>query len=249
MTSTKRYVLEPHGRKRLELRRDTATGEVAVVLDGRELARVPREALYGGVDFALPDESLLRVWTESGPRGAPFTYVTRNGHPLPGSEGDPARILWLTVMFFWILAALQLFFAVMEVRAGNADGVSIQSATSNLVQSCLFDLNRHNGVISGYVSGDGHTWQKIGDVTVSWPDATNYAGLAVTSHNNSTTNTATFDNALVGYASQDIGDVGQAGSVTLENDLLTIAGAGSDIWSTADSFHFVYQSRGNPFLG
>jgi len=43
---------------------------------------------------------------------------------------------------------------VLNVIAGNLDGVSIQSATSNLVQSCLFDLNRHNGIT---VTAQGNT--------------------------------------------------------------------------------------------
>jgi hypothetical protein len=43
---------------------------------------------------------------------------------------------------------------LLNIIAGNVDGVSIQSATSNLVQSCLLDLNRHNGVT---VSGQGNT--------------------------------------------------------------------------------------------
>ena len=45
------------------------------------------------------------------------------------------------------------------------------------------------------------------------------------------------------WQQMDIGDVGIAGSATQSNDGdLLIAGAGSDIWATADSFHFVYQT-------
>jgi hypothetical protein len=41
----------------------------------------------------------------------------------------------------------------------------------------------------------------------------------------------------------DVGDVGLAGSSSYMSDgTLTVTGAGSDIWGTADSFHFVYQS-------
>jgi len=122
VTITKRYPLEPHGRKRLALRRDLVTGDVAVVLDGRELGRIPREALHEGVDFALPDESLLHVWNEVGPNGTPYTCVTRNGHPLPGSASDPVKILWVNVVCFWGLAALQLFFAAMTMAYGEPDG-------------------------------------------------------------------------------------------------------------------------------
>lgn len=125
MTITKRYPLEPHGRKRLELRRNSGTGETVVVLDGRELARIPREAMAEGVDFALPDESLLRVWVEIGPRGVPFINVTRNGHPLPGADNDPVKTLWLTCSIFWCLAALQLFFAIVGVSSPNEPDAAV----------------------------------------------------------------------------------------------------------------------------
>ena len=144
MTITKRYALQLHGRKRLELRRNTATGETAVVFDGRELGRVPRAVMFEGIDFALPDESLLHIVTEMGPRGVPFLYVTRNGHPLPGSEGDPVKILWLTCSIFWCLAALQIFFAAMVIRHGNPDGsvYAIGAAGLALVLLGVFSWRR-----------------------------------------------------------------------------------------------------------
>jgi len=40
---------------------------------------------------------------------------------------------------------------------------------------------------------------------------------------------------------QDIGSVGISGSASFSGGLFTVAGAGSDIWGAADSFHFVYQ--------
>src|SRR5439155_1391241 len=43
----------------------------------------------------------------------------------------------------------------------------------------------------------------------------------------------------------DIGSTGAAGSATYFNGTFTVKGAGSDIWNTSDSFHFVYQ----PFSG
>jgi hypothetical protein len=44
-----------------------------------------------------------------------------------------------------------------------------------------------------------------------------------------------------GWRSQDIGAVGQLGSATESNGVFTISGAGADIWSTADAFHFAYR--------
>ena len=45
----------------------------------------------------------------------------------------------------------------------------------------------------------------------------------------------------VPWASQDIGNVGVAGSASFSNGTFTVKGAGADIWYSADSFRFVYQ--------
>lgn len=44
------------------------------------------------------------------------------------------------------------------------------------------------------------------------------------------------------FASQDIGAVGFAGGVCYSGTQFTIRASGSDIWETADAFHYVYQS-------
>lgn len=133
----KRYPLEPHGRKRLELWRNADWSDVAIIVDGIELGRTNRDALHEGVDFALRDHSLLRVWIEDGPRGVPFLYLTRNGHPLPGSEGDPAKIIWTTVCVFWCLATAQVFFAVAVLLYGNPEGSIYFIGAAGLVLALL----------------------------------------------------------------------------------------------------------------
>ena len=46
-----------------------------------------------------------------------------------------------------------------------------------------------------------------------------------------------------GFSQADIGDVGLAGSAgETDDNRMFVNGAGSDIWGTADSFHFVYQT-------
>jgi hypothetical protein len=96
------------------------------------------------------------------------------------------------------------------------------------------------GVATAYISSDDVNWSKLGDIAISFPE-NHYIGLAVTSHNPSVLNTATFDNVLVGWSSQDVGSVGVPGRVTFENNHFIIGGSGSDIWGTADSFHYVYR--------
>jgi regulation of enolase protein 1 (concanavalin A-like superfamily) len=45
-----------------------------------------------------------------------------------------------------------------------------------------------------------------------------------------------------GWASQDIGAVGAAGSTTFANGAFTVRGSGADIWGAADAFHFAYRT-------
>src|SRR5690348_15579003 len=44
------------------------------------------------------------------------------------------------------------------------------------------------------------------------------------------------------WSDQDIGSVGTSGSATNANGVFTVEGAGSEIYGTADAFHFAYQS-------
>src|SRR5215813_9313059 len=48
-----------------------------------------------------------------------------------------------------------------------------------------------------------------------------------------------------GWQSQDVGSVGAAGSTSccLNGSVITISGAGADIWGTADAFQFAYRSQ------
>lgn len=96
------------------------------------------------------------------------------------------------------------------------------------------------GVATGYISSDGVNWSKVGAIPITFPED-HYLGLAVTSHDTTVLNTATFDNVLVGWSSQDVGSVGVPGSVRFEDRKFIISGAGRDIWGTADSFHYVYR--------
>jgi hypothetical protein len=134
----KRYALAPHRRKRLELRRNMDWSEVFILCDGVELARTNRDELHEGLNIALPDYSLLRVWIENSPGGGgPLLYLTRNGHPLPGSQGDPAHTIWLMACVFWCMAALQIFLAAAVIRYGNPDQTVYAIGVAGLVLGLL----------------------------------------------------------------------------------------------------------------
>jgi hypothetical protein len=82
--------------------------------------------------------------------------------------------------------------------------------------------------------------------------ATAYVGLAVTSHVQGVAATAALSSAAVVTRSAsplpssqqaiDIGRPAIAGSTTYQSGTYTIKAGGTDIWNTADQFHYVYQA-------
>jgi hypothetical protein len=80
-------------------------------------------------------------------------------------------------------------------------------------------------------------------------------GVAVTSHNTATLNTATFRPPFVhnfafglprGWNDADIGAVGKAGLTSYDAGVFTVRGSGADIWGSTDSFHFLSQTMYGP---
>ena len=115
-------------------------------------------------------------------------------------------------------------------------------------------LARTGDVITAYSSTDGQGWTQVGTTTIDMPDDA-LIGLFVTSHKSSELNTASFDNVSVTetvitppttlpapWLAGDVGAPTLAGSATYSGGTYTINGAGTDIWGTADQFHFVHQT-------
>ena len=50
-----------------------------------------------------------------------------------------------------------------------------------------------------------------------------------------------------GWTSQDIGDVGAAGSAGLDGTRVVVRGSGADVWGTTDEFHFAHTSISGDF--
>jgi len=134
------------------------------------------------------------------------------------------------------------------------NGVSMQARTAT--GGLTATINHYGGLLPpqwlqliqlgtnvfGYQSADDVNWTFIGQTNFT---ATNiYVGMAVTSKSNTVLNTSTFDNVTVnGWQSGDIGDVGVEGSSQINsNGVFTIAGSGTDIWSTNDAFQYFYQT-------
>lgn len=129
MLFTKRYPIEPHGPKRLVVTRTRTWSEIVLRLDGVQIGNPDRAALLNRVEYTLRDHSVLCVWLEYGPTGIPMLYITRNGHPLPGSEGDPRKILRYTLGFIWVIGGCQVLFSMLVIYNGRGDdGIALNLA-------------------------------------------------------------------------------------------------------------------------
>jgi len=135
---------------------------------------------------------------------------------------------------------------VFQYRAANG-GTSTNVAGGTGTAPAWVRLARTGSTLTAYRANDGAAWTKIGSVSIAM-DPTIYVGLAVSSHNNATRATSTFDSVAVTTAGsaptwldRDIGSVGQAGGSSENAGTFSVSGAGADIWGAADGFHFMYQ--------
>jgi regulation of enolase protein 1 (concanavalin A-like superfamily) len=116
-------------------------------------------------------------------------------------------------------------------------------------------LTRSGSTFTAAASADGVTWVQVGTPRIINMTASVYVGLTVSSGQNSTLATATFDNVSLtpgvpstpsslptGWLNQDVGSVGVAGSASYTGGIFTARGAGQQIWNTADGLHLAYQS-------
>ncbi|MGB8170773.1 MAG: putative Ig domain-containing protein [Chthoniobacteraceae bacterium] len=93
--------------------------------------------------------------------------------------------------------------AMMVLTPGNGTAFQYRTATGGASATAAgvaaaapnnwLRLTRRGNVFTGYRSSDGITWTQVGTATVPMATAIN-VGICVTSHNNTTRSTATFDN-------------------------------------------------------
>lgn len=113
-------------------------------------------------------------------------------------------------------------------------------------------------------STDGSTWVTVYEKTLgSWNSSKFESGLALTSHDYYRASEAVFENyenddfffpsaapsvssapshILASDNSIDIGGVGTAGSAAVQGNAITLTAYGYDIWSSSDSFHYIYYA-------
>ena len=132
-------------------------------------------------------------------------------------------------------------------RASSGAASAATAASTTAVPPAWVRAVRSGTRVTTYWSTNGTSWTTIGSVTLPL-SASAYVGIAVTSHNPGARTTATVSNVAVvrqglpaGQQSADIGSPTIAGSTTHASGVYTVKAAGTDIWDTADQFHFVYQ--------
>jgi hypothetical protein len=133
-------------------------------------------------------------------------------------------------------------------RRAAAGGASASSTIPGAPPRFL-KLARAGKTVTALVSIDGVRWTKVGQQKLAASGPVQ-AGLAVTSHDQTRRASATFDRVAVsdpatlprGWRSVDVGQVAIAGSASAARGVFTVAGAGADIWGTADAFQFVHRT-------
>lgn len=108
-------------------------------------------------------------------------------------------------------------------------------------------LTRAGDDFTAYISTDGTTWTQVHTTQTIPMAATVYIGLiALRNGDGAPACTATFDSVSVRqlpspWRNADVGAVGAAGRASHAGGVFTVEAGGTDIWATADAFHYVYQ--------
>jgi regulation of enolase protein 1 (concanavalin A-like superfamily) len=130
-------------------------------------------------------------------------------------------------------------------RRATANGTTVSTSGPLQAPPVWLRLVRAGNVVTAhYRTASTGAWTLVGQQSFSALSATLDVGLAVSSHVDGRLATATFDSITVAqtssFTSRDIGSVGLTGTTTESGGTVTIAGAGADIWGTADAFRFYY---------
>ena len=141
-------------------------------------------------------------------------------------------------------------------RRPAAGGATLHTAAGSGVVPLWVRVARRGTTITASPSADGVTWVDVGSESVDW-QSTVYAGVAVTSHRAGVLAAATFDNISLrqaspppavtpllppGWIGSDVGAVGVSGASRAHDGVFAVSGAGADIWSTEDAFHFAHTA-------
>ena len=110
-------------------------------------------------------------------------------------------------------------------------------------------LSRRGNVFSAYLSSDGSAWTQVHTGETLAMPATLEVGILAARNGGTTVAEARFTNVSVslpgglpaGWTAVDVGAVGTPGRLAHAGGTFTLTAGGTDLWSTADAFHFAYR--------
>lgn len=143
----------------------------------------------------------------------------------------------------------------INIQYRTLQGGGAQSSVSFTGTAPAYLLIARTGTtFSTYTSTDGKSWTLVtGSSIVINMTGTVLAGMAATSHNSNILGTVTFNTVNVsagsvpgscptGWTCGDIGSPALTGSQSINNGAWTVVAGGTDIYGTADQFHYNSQT-------
>jgi len=218
-------------------------------------------AIAGTVSFAQGQFTVTAAGSDIWGASDQFQFVYQQ---ITGDVDVVARVDSVTMAHAWSKAGVMIRsslaanaahgFALVSAGKGTAlqsraqdGGLSMNAPGSLVAPPQWIRLIRAGTRLTAYSSATGSTWTTIGTATIALGSAA-YVGLAATSHNAAVSTTALLSQvAVVPLAlpaplkSTDIGGPAIKGAVSYRQGVYTVHAGGTDIWSTSDQFHFVYQ--------
>ena len=134
-----------------------------------------------------------------------------------------------------------------NVSFSPAPAITSLSSSTGLVGSQVVISGTSFGSTQGLVTLSGSpmtitSWSNTSVTATVQPGATSGPLLIAASPSLDDSSSVAFAVLPANWTDQDIGQVGLTGTSSFANGMFTIEGAGAQIWSTSDSFHFIYQS-------
>ena len=194
---------------------DTLPSTVAALPPGWKHRDIGNVGQAGDAGYLNGQFNLIASGNDIWDTADAFHYVYQ---PLTGDGEITARLVSIQYTDPWAKAAVMFReglapgsrHALMAVTAGGGSAFQYRPTADNLsrntdgpITSVPFwvKLTRADDNFTGYASTDGVNWQRVGSIAIPM-EKTIYVGLALSAHNNSTLNSALFDNVSVSAAAE-----------------------------------------------
>jgi outer membrane protein assembly factor BamB len=215
----------------------------------QSLAGTTWTILAGGSDIFATSDAFRYVWQTMPGDGAFSALITAQANTMDWAKaGVMIRASSAANAAYYALLVTPSHGLVVQYRTSTGAYAGQAAAITGSVPVYV-QVARAGNIFTAYTSTDGSNWTAIPNSTVSITmPSTALAGMAVTSHNDGTLGSASFDKVVItpgcptGWNCADIGAPALTGGNTLINGTWTISGGGTDIWGTSDQFHYVWQS-------